>query len=370
MDIQLAGIKTGTPKAEWNEAQGRYQSLLAVIEHKEDSLVGVNLELLQKAGLDAAIDYMEFTLRRCEVLPEKIARVDAAILATPLAGASPEDEEVSEEMSGLGLDESADNGSLSLAAVQLAVQKRAQARADSLKKIEDAQAKTDEARKKRELATQEREQRKQAKQLAREQRRKDKEAARRQRLAERESKKTKPATHQAATSGITLDSVSAKQKMLEIYTLLESNSIAEAYDMFAASEQALQQNIHYDVFMMLKYTVSDAHASLSQQGEASAGTVPQVVLVEKTVEPAPAPTAAGAASPESNEAIARQKMTYIYKLLEQNDVAGAYDSFQKLRPKLQKYLSADLFEMLQVTVDQSYQDFARPAGQKKPGAGL
>jgi hypothetical protein len=145
-NVQFSCDQNVMPRGEHELCVEKAASLQRRIDAREDSLVTINLALLQNRGIDAAIDYMQFTLRNAEVLPEKVAKVDAAIRAVPIVRESAGDAKIRKELDELATG-GTDNG-LSMDAVQQAVQKRAQARADSLRLIEEKRAR-EEARKNR-----------------------------------------------------------------------------------------------------------------------------------------------------------------------------------------------------------------------------
>jgi hypothetical protein len=285
-----------------NECNARAGLLSQRIEAQEDSLISANLAILTDRGIDAAIDYLEFTLRPAEILPEKIAKVDLAIRAVPIVRARASDAKVLKELDELAA-ASSDNG-LSMEAVAATVQKRAQLRADSIRAIEAKNAQLALRAHRGEAARAERVRKKEEHRLARIRAAEEKvaEAARRKELKARtRNKKTTAETRTESSAAIQSVAVADKSSAATPLLLVEQQTTA----------------------------VSTAKASVNQ-----------FVLAQ-------------------NQELARRDLSRIYQMLDANENGAAYTAFQKSRDYLRHHLNPEVFAALKACVDQAY---AQPIG--------
>jgi hypothetical protein len=113
-----------------------------------------------------------------------------------------------------------------------------------------------------------------------------------------------------------------------IYTLLQHNKSKDAMRLFNKEKGFLSVAMDKNAFAMLETSV--------QNGDRAA--------------------AAARANLDKNRAKAETQMARIYGLVEQNNVKDAYKRFEKYKkPLLSKYLDAESFQMLEITVTQSYE---------------
>ncbi len=136
IEHRLDGIKKDIPKQERENYDVRLDRVVGVIDHKEDSLVNRNLEILKKDGMDAAIDFQRGTLRRLRVSDDKIKEVDEAIVAAaPLQKTADEKAfDKARELVGRGVKPEQMDDEL----VRAAAQRILRHRADSLQAIQDS----------------------------------------------------------------------------------------------------------------------------------------------------------------------------------------------------------------------------------------
>jgi hypothetical protein len=118
---------------------------------------------------------------------------------------------------------------------------------------------------------------------------------------------------------------------INIYTLLEHNKSKDASRLFNKEKAFLSSVMDKNAFAMLDASV--------QNGAVSA--------------------AAAGANADKNKKKAEGYMTEIYSLLEKNNIKGAYQRFNKYKKPLGKYLDKESYNMLELTVVQSYNSVAK-----------
>jgi hypothetical protein len=110
---------------------------------------------------------------------------------------------------------------------------------------------------------------------------------------------------------------------INIYTLLENKRPKDAARLFAKEKNFLTSVMDKNAFEMLQQSVNN-------------GTKTDVVMVDK------------------NKRKAEEYTARIYTLLEKNNPKEAYQRFQKYRKPLSRYLDRESYQMLELTVTQSY----------------
>jgi len=256
---RLNEIREHLPSKEGTEAAVRAAAAINVLDFREDSLVKLNLAVLDKQGPDAAIEYLQDVLqKRMNISSERSSVVDQAILRVrPERALESKVKMIEADTAGSQKDYEAVLG------VQNKAMRRAQERADSLRKVRDKVANVSN----------------------------------------------------------------------NIYTLLQHNKSKDAMRLLNKERAFLSSAMDKSAFATLETAV--------QNGDRAA--------------------AAARANLDKNRERAEDYTARIYKLVEQNNVKEAYKRFQKYRKPLGKYLDREAFQMLELTVTQSYEQ----AGKKR-----
>ncbi len=310
--------------------------LIEAIDHKEDSLVALNLSILKRQGIDPAIEFMERSLRVHGLSRTRIAVVDSAILAK----ATPEDrarmQRIQQELAALSSEPDISNGSLSLASAKAIARKRAQTIRDSLRAIEEEKAR--------------------------------KALIEQARLAEIERKKEEK---MRAKREKTL------RKTIRIYTLLEKGRVKRARRRFGRIRDELARNAP-DAYTLLEKTVQEAYENRNKPVARTASPEGKTVaLVEepRSRRQSPSPTKPRQQAPQTHPepaAAASQQETEqlivkIYSLLEEGRIREAYSLFTMKESFLKKNVGTEPFLMLDQTVSQAH-EYAYAATSGSPAA--
>lgn len=136
LEDRVDGIKNIARKVEWDRFYFRNKHLREALERKEDSLMRVNLAILNDQGVIAANDFLENKLRKYGVAQEKIAKMELAILEKAMAGRKMQDTAVVKELASIAAPASDDSSSL-LSDLMGAAKKKAQEKADSAKRAQE-----------------------------------------------------------------------------------------------------------------------------------------------------------------------------------------------------------------------------------------
>ncbi len=318
----LYRIESDLPPRERDEYAAKVRKISSGITRKEDSLVAISYSILSSKGENAALEQVESVLRPCGVSEPKIGQVHTSIMNVATLRGSAGDTTLSREMKALSQSE---ESGIDFSLVRSRAKKKAQDRADSARSAEEVRArvllseqtKADSLRQAVELKAQ---------------------------LAMRENQE------KASTVSV------------QIYTLLEENKIEDAYQKFLSGQKALEQFLYKDAFALLQSTVTQARETLAR--EKSAQKEMTAAILEKA--PPPAPAVAGNVQTipagddlRRNQDKARQVIMQIYGMLEANQIEAAYKRFTEVRRPLEKYLSPEVFSMLETTVRQSYDSFQK-----------
>lgn len=282
-----------------------------LISSKEDSLVQVNLRILNINGVQAANDYLKNTLRPSGVCRDKVAYVDNSILSV----SGPDTSSISKEIGTIAIDEENQNSD-ALNNLLTAAKRKAQAKMDSIQAIENERLRILQI-----------------------------ENARRDSIL---------MVHQANLQKL---QDSATSISLQLYSLLEINKTAQASELFKMEKAFLAKYMWKDAFDILESTLQQSLAPAPSQ------TALAVSYIPTSAPPAPpkavsSTTAASTYSPDEvlrvNQEKAQQEIIQLYSMLEDNQIEAAYNRFNKIRSPLQRYLDKDVFEMLESTVIQAY----------------
>ena len=251
---RLNEIREHLPSKEGTDIAVRAAAAMNALDVREDSLVKLNLAVLEKQGPDAAIEYLQDVLqKRMHISSERSSVVDQAIMRVRPERAL----ESKVKMVEADTTEDSRKDYEMVLGVQNKAARRAQEKADSLRKVRDKVANVSN----------------------------------------------------------------------NIYTLLQHNKSKDATRLFNKEKTFLSSAMDKGAFAMLETSV--------QNGDRAA--------------------AAARANLDKNREKAEDYMARIYGLVEQNNVKEAYKRFNKYRKPLGKYLDREAFQMLEITVTQSYE---------------
>jgi hypothetical protein len=132
LDDRVESIKNMARKVEWDKFYFRNKRLREAMVRKEDSLVRVDLFMINDQGVIAASDFLEKRLKKYGVSPEKTSKIEFAILEKAMAGRKTQDTAVGKELASASTTAAADSSSM-MSDLISAAKKKAQAKADSEK---------------------------------------------------------------------------------------------------------------------------------------------------------------------------------------------------------------------------------------------
>jgi hypothetical protein len=130
IDVRLDGIKGVLYQREWDKLYFGSKKIGRTIEHKEDSLVSLTLLLLKNQGVGAATEFSDSILKKWDVAPEKIGKVNYAILEVAVAQKKKDDYQ-NKDVEAL-IDNQQDSGSM-MDDILVAAKTKAKAKADSVR---------------------------------------------------------------------------------------------------------------------------------------------------------------------------------------------------------------------------------------------
>jgi hypothetical protein len=126
----------GLPEAEANALSAKLRAQYIILMQKEDSLVRVNIEILNSKGVNAANEYLQKVLYKNNVSVFRIAYVDSMILSV----STPENPKFQKEFEAV-TSEPEEGGDAFMEELRVAAQKKAQKKLDSIKAAEEKQKK-------------------------------------------------------------------------------------------------------------------------------------------------------------------------------------------------------------------------------------
>ena len=135
IDVRLDEIKGVLYQREWDKLYFGSKRIGRAIEHKEDSLVSLNLLLLKNQGVGAAMEFSDSVLKKWEVAPEKISKVNYAIMEIAVAHKKKENSGLSRDVEAL-VSNPQDSGSM-MDDILVAAKTKAKAKADSARLAEE-----------------------------------------------------------------------------------------------------------------------------------------------------------------------------------------------------------------------------------------
>ena len=299
--------------------------LTNAVNRKEDSLVLFCLSVLKAKGDDAALDYLEHTLKPLGVSEEKIGQTNARILHKSGSAKKGVDTTLGRQLdalSNMDAPEENDKG-INLADVRLIAKKKAQQQADSLRGVEEEKARNRRI------------------ELAR--------ADSIKQVAENQARQTALLENEKKANGIAMD----------IYTLIGGNKTAEARKKFTSSQKNLEKHLSKEAFGQLRAMVLQSCETTSQGDNKNENNT--VAMVSKS--PSNPEDPRNPEEPERNSDVnhekAKQVITQIYGLIEGNEIEAAYKRFVRVRKPLEKYLDKEVFAMLESTVVQAYESLGK-----------
>lgn len=326
-DLQgkLYRIMPDLPVKDRESYKKKINTLIETVTRKEDSLVSVCTKLLKTRGDDAALDYLENVLKPCGVSEEKIGQANAQILHQNIPQNNG-DTAVNRQLEALSNEDAPENNAhgIDLGDVRLIAKKKAQQRADSIRALEE--------------------------EMARVRRVEHAYADSIKNVAEKQAQQTALLENERKANNIAMD----------IYALIGESKAAEADKKFALERKNLENYLSKDAFEQLKEMVRQARDVSTKRYEKIEDRT--VVLVSKSSSTAPGPQ--NTAGPEQNSDAdhekAKQVITQIYGLIEENKIESAYKRFVQVRRPLEKFLDKEVFAMLESTVVQAYESLEKP----------
>jgi hypothetical protein len=249
--------------------------LADAIGRQEDSLVSINMLVLQEKGVDSALAYMNYLQGRYQVSREKVMVVDQQILLWLIAMHEEGDTAIHHEVEALS---SGDDNGFSLDALRETAKKKAQARADSIRASQEKQRIVATLEKQPSFFERLR--------IAREERRKQREAeygvqADRKNQPPRavsaadatnfpvsmnDSPEKKPAVMRQAQQSMGDEGESEKemadQHMADIYSLLQQKKVKLAQMEFTRYRPSLEKYVTREAIEMLESSINQAAADL------------------------------------------------------------------------------------------------------------
>ncbi len=218
--VRLDGIKGVLYQREWDKLYFGNKRIARAIEHKEDSLISLNLVLLRNQGVGAATEFSDSVLGKWDVAPEKIGKVNYAILEVAVAQKKRDNNGLSKDVEAL-VDNPQDSGSM-MDDILAAAKIKAKAKADSARLAEEGNKHLTSVERVRldnmRLAEQGKEQREQ------------------KRMKENQDK--------------------AQHLLVEIYTLLEKGKRTTAKDEFKDKQGFFKESLAADVYKKLETAIS------------------------------------------------------------------------------------------------------------------
>lgn len=297
-------ISPYVPQQESGTIQMRINRADRLFASKEDSLVNVNLMLLNTGGVKAADKFLQNVLKPYGVSREKTAQVDQVILGINTS----DDGKMKKEIGSVAADDDTSetmvfNDMLSSA------KKKAQLKADSINAVQEKEFRRLQSEKAKQDSIQLAAQEKNANQLRIQQER-------------------------------------AASIAMEIYSKLEKNNFKDASNQFNKEKPFLNSYLGNDAFGMLSMTLNQ---SVSESSGNSSGAITYISSVNETKALTPVQSQA-----KSNQERATEEIVKIYSMLEKNRPEQAYNRFQEIRNPLKKYLDKEIFDMLEASVIQAY----------------
>lgn len=369
------------------------RNLLKEVYVKEDSLVDINVKMVNNRNVDNAIDFMENVLRKRGVSLDKIKIVDDAIMSIPGQRRTHTDKKVDQELVTFN------NSSLDAGFNFGDVQAKVQAKKDSIIAFDNEQKRIARIEYERTHRSEIDAKKKEEKKIAKLRKKAFKICGDIYSLID--IKKTKKAivkfdksksfiikytSHEnfsrlksslqdaqiierKSDAKFVKNKEKARRITIEIYTLLEENRIEEAYSKFKKVRVPMQKFSTEETYKTLSSAVKQAYESykLSQQ-EPENNQIEQYALsttynsnssvrLASEVKPSASNNAYATFDNKQKEAEdqATNDIIEIYNLLEQNNIIQAYKSFKSKQIPLKRYVNREAYTILENTINQAYQ---------------
>jgi hypothetical protein len=253
---RIREIRAHIPERDANNVTARAARTMRALDAREDSLVNLALEVLNKQGPDAAVEYFDEVLqKRMNISRERAAIVDQAIMR-----ARPEQATVRESGVQMVVHDPNDSNRESLSLVQDRALLRAQERADSLRVV---RARAED------IGTN-------IQTLISNRRPKDAE-----RLFNREKAflssvmnsgdfralelSVRQGSRAAGGTNVNRNRQRADQHTAEIYALIENNRVRDAHKRFRKNRKHLERHLDRESFQMLEMTVTQSFNSMAKR---------------------------------------------------------------------------------------------------------
>jgi len=296
----LARIETDLPPATADRFLSKIKKYTAAANRLEDSLTSLTYAICAKNGENAALDYLERTLRPMGVSETKLGETSMSLMRIAASRTKTGDTALDKELKALALQQGGDDNFTELRA---AAKKKAQLRADSVFAVEE-------------------------------------EKIRRHRREQDRVDSIAQAEGDRAQTVVRAEKEKADRVTIEIYTLIEENKSDAAYRRFLAVQKPLEKYLVNDAFVLLTTTVLQSYVAQ---------------LLDKSNRAEKRATGAQAQQSKPDLDKARQVTSQIYGMLEAKNTEGAYQRFCEVRIPLEKYSDPEAFTVLETSVLQSYE---------------
>jgi hypothetical protein len=224
---RVDGLKGQIMNKEWDRYFFKNKRLSETLERKEDSLVKTNLFILSSQGITEANTFFETVVKKLGVAPEKIGKIDLAILERAMANKKLQDTTVIKELASLP-QTTPDDSSTLFSDLITAAKKKARAKEDSARAETQSHVHLTQAEEVRQTNM---------------------------RLLAEGQKKRNEQQHKD-------NEEKANKKMVEIYTLLEKKEYKKAFDEYSDRQAFLARYIPAPAFTALDSTVNARYASV------------------------------------------------------------------------------------------------------------
>jgi hypothetical protein len=227
---RVDGLKDMVMKTEWDRYYFKTKRLRESLEHKEDSLVRINLAILGDQGVVAADDYLENVLKKLGVFHEKTSKMGLAILEKAMASRKLQDTAVVKQLASIPRPAMDDSCSMFFDLMS-AAKKKAQEKADSAKTATEGNVRHTHSEEVR-LAN--------------------------MRVSMELRKKREEELKVANTT-------KANKLMIEIYTLLEKKEVQKAWEEYNDHQPLLARYIPVAEFSLLDSLVNAKHTAMGKK---------------------------------------------------------------------------------------------------------
>jgi len=136
---------------------------------------------------------------------------------------------------------------------------------------------------------------------------------------------------------------------MEIYTLLDQNKLTDAENKFRSVQDKLKQYLPAEMYDVLELSLK----AVREPAESKGVSYITSVIIQTNQVSASSQSKPEADSIKRNQERAQKEILIIYNMIENNQYQNAYNRFQSIRGPLQKFLPAEAFEVLEMTVTQA-----------------